>query len=637
VLSPLAARRLTAFVIAAALPLYLAIEGGGYDLVIRQEAGLVTWWLLAGGLALGLLPRARADGRLAVPLLGALALVAVTALSLTWTESDERSFAELARLLFYVGLIALALAALHRHTWKAAAAGLSFAAFTVSGLAVASRLAPDAFPDALLGGTFPIDRLSYPFDYWNAVGAWGAISVAIGLAWSAHAERFWIRSLSLAAVPLAGLAVYLSYSRGGTIAAGAGILAVVVFSHNRWTASINTVFAAAGTALAILVVRDHTQIAEATGGEGAGAVALALLGAGVVCAIVAAGTKAAGMDRPRLPRSATIVAIPLLLVFAIGAAGTLGQDWISEQWDEFQGQDTTTAGDDPAARLGGVGGNRHDIWDEALDAFSSDPLKGTGAGTFEYWWSRKSHDPEFVRDAHSLYIEHLAELGVPGLVGLLAFLGGGFGVAVQARARAQSPSDAGGIAAMIAGFAAFAVSAGVDWMWEVAALGTLAIGGIAVAAAASSERRGRFRLGTGARFGLAAVALAISFVQLPGLRSGERVRESQQAVRDGDTAEARRLAGRAVDAEPWAATPYVQRALVAESEGRLDAARRDLERAAEKEPTNWRPRLLLARVKLKAGDDRGARAALRRAGRLYPAGPLFRQGADYLQLVREGG
>ena len=36
----------------------------------------------------------------------------------------------------------------------------------------------------------------------------------------------------------------------------------------------------------------------------------------------------------------------------------------------------------------------------------------------------RRRDPEYVRDAHSLYLEALAEQGLPGLLALLGFLGG---------------------------------------------------------------------------------------------------------------------------------------------------------------------------------------------------------------------
>src|SRR3954454_5119566 len=101
-------RQALAFACPAALIMYYALRGGSYDIVIRQEEGLVLWWAIALGSLAGLFP-ARRPPRLAWVGLGALALFGLwTALSLRWTESDERTLAEIARVFNYLGVILLA-------------------------------------------------------------------------------------------------------------------------------------------------------------------------------------------------------------------------------------------------------------------------------------------------------------------------------------------------------------------------------------------------------------------------------------------------------------------------------------------------------------------------------------------------
>jgi hypothetical protein len=46
-------RRTVGFAVAFVLTLVLAFDGGGYDLVIRQQVGLAIWALIALGLAVG--------------------------------------------------------------------------------------------------------------------------------------------------------------------------------------------------------------------------------------------------------------------------------------------------------------------------------------------------------------------------------------------------------------------------------------------------------------------------------------------------------------------------------------------------------------------------------------------------------
>src|SRR5262245_18247081 len=87
-------RRLAGFAAALGLTLLLALDGGGYDIVIRQEEGLGIWGLIALGLAVGILPRARLTPATWVALGGFAAFASLNALALSWTGSDERTTAE---------------------------------------------------------------------------------------------------------------------------------------------------------------------------------------------------------------------------------------------------------------------------------------------------------------------------------------------------------------------------------------------------------------------------------------------------------------------------------------------------------------------------------------------------------------
>src|SRR5438477_9318738 len=64
-----------AFAAAVGMVLAYALPGGTYDVVIRQEYGVVLWWGFAVAVACGLLPRVR-PSRLTVVVLGALGMYA---------------------------------------------------------------------------------------------------------------------------------------------------------------------------------------------------------------------------------------------------------------------------------------------------------------------------------------------------------------------------------------------------------------------------------------------------------------------------------------------------------------------------------------------------------------------------------
>ena len=278
------------------------------------------------------------------------------------------------------------------------------------------------------------------------------------------------------------------------------------------------------------------------------------------------------------------------------------------------------------------------MWASALAAFNAHPA-GLGAGTFEFWWDREARNQEFVRDAHSLYLQTLAEMGWPGLLLLVVSLGTLLWLAIRQRVRLRGPPAIGASAGLIAAFAAFLLTAGVDWMWEstaVTVLALLAVGtAIAVpagadpvaapggaAAVAADGRSARLRVPW--RVGMTLLAVLACLVELPGLVSTSEVRRSQSSVRTGAFDNAFRQANDAIDAEPWAATPYVQRALVEERTGRLAAARVDLQRAMSREPTNWRHPLTLARVEAELGDSQAALRYYQRARRLHPLSPVFK-------------
>lgn len=625
----LLARRAAALALAAGLPAALALNGGGYDIVLRQKVALVIWALIALGLGLGLLPRSRLD-RSAVWIGAAAAgCVVWTALSLSWTGSDQRTLAELSRLLLYTGIVALALLGLSRRTFRAAAAGVSAVAIGVAALALASRLFPASFPEATeVARFFRVDRLDYPLDYWNAVGAWSAIALAMALAWSAHARLELTRAAALAAVPAVATAVYLTYSRGGVAGAVVALVAVLALSRNRWTALAHVLVAGGCSAVAILTVRDNPEIADATGGAGGGEVALILLLGAVICAAAAVATSSLGVDRVRVPRPRSPWAVPVVAAALALAALAIAAGPVSDAWHEFSTEETVAANaDDPAARLASAGGNRKDLWDSAIDAFRSEPLTGIGPGTYEFWWSRDARDPEYVRDAHSLYLEQLAELGLPGLLLIVALLVALGAAALRARAGLRRPGDIGASVAMTAAFAVFLVNAGVDWVWEETAVAALGVGAIAIAAAGGYSRpRGWSRSGAmrpAVRACLVAVAIAAAALQVPALVSEERIRASQAAARDGNLANSRALAEDALDAAPWAAAPHEQLALVAEAEGRLREARRQVGEAIGKEPDNWRFPLLLSRILAEQGRRRQARAVFLRGRSLRPRSPSY--------------
>ena len=113
-----------------------------------------------------------------------------------------------------------------------------------------------------------------------------------------------------------------------------------------------------------------------------------------------------------------------------------------------------------AENLAARGGDRTWYWNVAWQEAADSPLLGRGAGTFELAWLERQPVDRIVVDAHSLYLEALAELGVVGLILLALALAPPLVLALR---HAYAPAAAGG-------YVAFLLHAGIDWDWEMPAV-----------------------------------------------------------------------------------------------------------------------------------------------------------------------
>ena len=130
--------------------------------------------------------------------------------------------------------------------------------------------------------------------------------------------------------------------------------------------------------------------------------------------------------------------------------------------------------DDLAAPAGDRAWYWNVAWQEVVDA----PIVGKGAGTFELAWLERQPIPAPVLDAHSLYLETLAELGLVGL----ALLGLALAPPLVAGFRGVEAAATGG-------YVAFLIHAGLDWDWELPAV---TIAGLACAAALLVRERASY-------------------------------------------------------------------------------------------------------------------------------------------------
>lgn len=137
----------------------------------------------------------------------------------------------------------------------------------------------------------------------------------------------------------------------------------------------------------------------------------------------------------------------------------------------------------------------------------------------------------------------------------------------------------------------------------------------------AGRTRSRARLAAG--IGLLLAAWLVVCAQAIPLLSELKLRDSEAAVTRNDAEAALSDARAARALEPWAASPYLQLALVQEHVGDLEAARDSIRKAVARDSRDWRLWLVAARLETKLGLIPEARASLARAATLNPRSPLF--------------
>lgn len=566
----------------------------------------------------------------------ALGLLALwTLISAWWSDAPARALLEYDRALLYLlAFVALGLAGRTPARLRLALRSIAVAAFIVCLCGLVTRLLPDVWSVAT---DVRDDRLSFPLTYWNALGLIAAVGFILCFTLSSDvAERPVGRVLAAGALPVLALTLLFTFSRGSLGAGVVGLAAAVVAARPRalpsaLLAAVPTVAVAVAVGYGadlLISARATAPAVVAQGREVAAVVGACTVVALVVRLLLLALDRRLATVRIPRPRRAVAwgggVALAVIVAFSTVLAGAPAA--IDRQVDRFVAGDSVREADvrDRLVNLGNNG--RLYQWRVALDGYEREPLHGTGAGTYALLWDRDRPAEYQVEDAHSLYLEMLAELGIVGLV-LTALAVGLLLVGLLTRARGPDRAVGG---ALFGAALAWALHAGIDWDWEMPAvtIWLFAAGGLALAArvdlsageAAASggaERRERRVGGRGlGRVLVALGCLVLAVVPVRILLSQGALEESAQAFARGDcrTAVDRALdATAALDSRP---EPY---AILGYCDVRLGVPRLGVEamdKAIARDPGNWEYHYGLALTRGAAGLD--PRPAARRALQLNP-------------------
>ncbi len=625
---------------------FLGLAEGGYEPAVYQLVGAGCIWILLLGLIAGSwTPRIPTrPAATALALLGAMA--GWTLLAMLWSESAGRTGQELARLLTYgaVFFLALQLQGTDTGATRRILTGVAAAIGVIAVVALGSRLQPGLFGANDLAEQLPDvrSRLAFPLGYWNALAALVAMGLPL-IVWLASTDdRRPVRIAAAALLPVLPLVLFLTLSRTGVAAAALGTIVFVLLYPVR----LALVPALAGGLIGggILIWVASTQGALLDGLEDASArsqgdrlmlVVLAVVAvAGLANWLLSRAILSDGIDGVgRLPRGPTRVALGVAAILLVAIALLAGApERLSDGFDQFR-EPVATA--DDSSRLTSASGNgRWQYWSAAVSAGLESPMLGIGPGTFEFHWQREGDLPGYIRDAHSLFAEVFAELGLPGLMiivlllGLIAAIGVRNALGAGSRQRAMLAGATGATAAFI-------LAAAGDWNWEmpVVAIAFLLIAAAIVGWRPEDDRRPPIVFGRRGRV-LTATGLAIAFlaVALPYL-SGRAIGASEARFRAADYVGAAELARSAATLQPFAAEPRQQEALSYEAQGRIDEAEVAAEEAIDRERTNWENWYVLARLQAALGEPERAAETFAEARRLNPysavldrAEPEFRMG-----------
>ncbi|MEX2613595.1 MAG: O-antigen ligase family protein [Gaiellaceae bacterium] len=558
---------------------------------------------------------ATAPGPLGIAFAAALAGLGVwIVVSATWSVSAAASIREAERMLVYVAL-ALALAlVLRRGDADALARGVFLGVVLIASYALATRLFPD-WLETYDDPTLPY-RLAEPIGYWNSLGLLAAMGLLVSLGLVAHGKRMLHVLAGGIALPILAPTLYFTFSRGAWAALAVGVAAMVAIDGRRmrlvWSALVVVPASVASVAVASrqdALTTEGARLADAVAqGHRLAVVVVTLalvsgalaLGASWISSRVRVGRWALrGFDAGLV--ASALAGIVAALVVAGGPSQALTE--LRERFDAPVAAQGANLND----RLFTVSGNgRAESIRVAWDAARDRPVLGHGAGSYEYLWYEQRLDQSVIRDAHSLYAEMLAELGIVGLALLCLALLAPLGAAVRARHSRFVPAATGAYGAWIAHSA-------MDWHWEVVGVSLTALlaGGVALLA---SERGRPWPLPDAARWPLLAATIGLTGFALISVVGNQALFAGREALARRDWGAAAEHARRAESLLIWSFEPQVVLGDAAARSGDRPAALDAYRNAAAADGRNWAVWLRLAQVA--RGQER--RAAYERVHELNP-------------------
>jgi O-antigen ligase len=635
---PLELAGLVALVLLApAALIYLSFNAGGYFPSAPGFVAIVFAQALVLRSTLAARPFEGFSRALAIPLAGLVLYAAFQLASALWSHATARTLDSFDRTLLYV--LAFVLFGSLRYTreragWLLRAVVAGLAAVCLIGLV--SRVLPHAWPTA---SSFFADRLNYPLTYWNAEGMIAAMVLILGFHLSADRAEHWsVRVLAAAVLPGVAATLLLTFSRGAMGVTVIGLLAYCLLTRVS-TLPTALLAIAPPTAIAVRSAWDATLLASnhptspaavSQGHHVAVVVGACMVGAGLLrAALLLADRRLAELRLVRNPppRAVRAGAGAIAAVLVVAAALALGAAGLAHrEYDKFVNEKSGPHTAQTRERLSDPANNgRLSLWKAAMHIYDTQKLRGTGAGTYQQYYPRYRTEGLYVVDAHSLYLQSLAELGLVGFVLILVVV---LGILGGLAARIRGP-DRALYAALFAASLAWAVHQAFDWDWQMPAvtLSVFILAGLALA----RPKDGRAGL-SGLPAGRTLVALGWLILAVAPLLVGvsyARLQRSGQELNRGDCVSARHDALSSLSLSAKRPQAYAILGVCDLEQGFAQAAVPAMTQAVSLEPESWEEQYWLVVARAAAGMD--PHAAIRRALEFNPLEPGLRNAARKLR------
>src|SRR5687768_3137038 len=271
----------------------ISLAGGGFEPTAFAAGGLVVWGLALIGLATGALPRSEPPSAALFAGLALAGLGTLMAVSLAWASDDGNGFEDVVRTFAYLGLFVLVVIASRPGEARPWLAGLAVGLAAVGAIALLARYEPSLFgdPDAGLAEDLPavIGRLTYPIGYWNALAASMAAGIVM-LGWfAATSPAKTVRSLAVAALPVVMLALWMTDSRGGVVAAALAYAVLIATGPMRGRLVVNLAIGLVFGVILILIAETRDALLNRPASDEAAGEGHQML---AVTAVIAAATYA---------------------------------------------------------------------------------------------------------------------------------------------------------------------------------------------------------------------------------------------------------------------------------------------------------------------------------------------------------